>query len=103
MAAYCVYWWNTFISFADKNRVEVEFKSDMSSEVQKLIPNAEDYLRQLQQFIDDILDQKVAKTDMNMRHIYSKSLEVKDASHFSSSFLSLIWGFSYSDLFSKSI
>ncbi|KAJ8377729.1 hypothetical protein AAFF_G00254020 [Aldrovandia affinis] len=59
----------------DENRVEVEFKSDMSSEVQKLIPTAEDYQRQLQQFIDDILDQKVAKTDMNMRHIYSKSLE----------------------------
>ncbi|KAG5846843.1 hypothetical protein ANANG_G00119290 [Anguilla anguilla] len=59
----------------DENKVEVEFKSDMSSEIQKLFPYTEDYHRMLQQFIDDILDQKVAKTDMNIRHIYSKSLE----------------------------
>ncbi|KAJ8356213.1 hypothetical protein SKAU_G00190070, partial [Synaphobranchus kaupii] len=59
----------------DENKVEVEFKSDMSSEIQKLFPYAEDYQKMLQQFLDDVLDQKVAKTDMNIRHIFSKSLE----------------------------
>ncbi|KAJ8269866.1 hypothetical protein GJAV_G00107690 [Gymnothorax javanicus] len=59
----------------DENRVEVEYKSDLSSEIQKLYPYAEDYHKLLQLFIDDILDTKVPKTDMNVRHIYSKSLE----------------------------
>lgn len=59
----------------DENKVEVEFKSDMTSEIQRLIPYAEDYHRLLQEFINDVLDQKVAKTDMNIRHIFSKSLE----------------------------
>ncbi|KAJ8274954.1 hypothetical protein COCON_G00095790 [Conger conger] len=59
----------------DENKVEVKFKSDMSSDIQKLFPYAEDYHKLLQQFIDDILDQKVAKTDMNIRHIFSKSIE----------------------------
>ncbi|KAI1897325.1 hypothetical protein AGOR_G00082150 [Albula goreensis] len=59
----------------DESKVEIEYMSDTSSEVQKLFPDAEAYRIQLMQFIDDILDQKVAKTDMNLRHIFSKSLE----------------------------
>ncbi|XP_053192306.1 apolipoprotein B-100 [Scomber japonicus] len=59
----------------DADKLEVELKSDLNSEIQKLIPNVEDRQRQLQQLIDDILDQRVAKTDMKLRHIVTKGIE----------------------------
>ncbi|KAI4872235.1 hypothetical protein NFI96_010377 [Prochilodus magdalenae] len=59
----------------DENKVEVEMKSDMNSEVTKHIPDMSDYRSQLQGFIDEILDQKVAKTDMKLRHIVLKGIE----------------------------
>lgn len=60
----------------DDDKVELELKSDLNSEIQKLIPNVEDHHRELQQLIDHILDQKVAKTDMKLRHIVIKGIEV---------------------------
>ncbi|XP_039641503.1 apolipoprotein B-100 isoform X5 [Perca fluviatilis] len=57
---------------------EVELKSHLKSEIQKLIPNIENHHRQLQQLIDHILDQKVAKTDMKLRHIVTKGIEAGD-------------------------
>ncbi|KAM7404104.1 hypothetical protein PAMA_004499 [Pampus argenteus] len=59
----------------DADKIEVELKSDLNSEIWKLIPNVEDRHRQLQQLVDDILDQKVAKTDMKLRHIVIKGIE----------------------------
>lgn len=61
--------------FTDADKFEVELKSDLNSEIHKLIQD-EDYHEQLQQLIDDILDQKVAKTDMKLRHIVTKGIEV---------------------------
>lgn len=63
------------ILFTDDDRFEVELKTDLNSEIQ-LIPNLEDHHRQLQQLIDTILDQKVAKTDIKLRHIITKGFEV---------------------------
>lgn len=65
-----------YFDFADNNKVEIEMKSDINSEVEKLFPNMEEYRSQLQASIDEILDQKVTKTDMKLRHIVSKGLEV---------------------------
>ncbi|KAM6969587.1 apolipoprotein B-100 [Tautogolabrus adspersus] len=62
----------------DQDKLELELNSDLSSEIQKLIPNIEDHHRQLQQLIDQILDQKVAKTDMKLRHIVTKGIEAGD-------------------------
>lgn len=62
--------------FADENKIELEIKSDLNSEVTKLIPDIENYSNQLQMLINGILDEKVAKTDMKLRHIVSKSIEV---------------------------
>lgn len=59
--------------FTDDHKFEVELKSDMNSKIEKLIQN---HHRQLQQLIDNILDQKVAKTDMKLRHIVTKGIEV---------------------------
>ena len=50
--------------------------SDTNSDIQKLIPNIENYHRQLQQHIDALLDQRVAQTDMKLRHIVTKGIEV---------------------------
>ncbi|XP_070698840.1 apolipoprotein B-100 [Pempheris klunzingeri] len=59
----------------DDDKLELELKSDLDSEIQKMIPNLEDHHRQLQELIDNILDQKVAKTDMKLRHIVTKGIE----------------------------
>ncbi|XP_076833977.1 apolipoprotein B-100 [Brachyhypopomus gauderio] len=59
----------------DENKFELEMKSDMNSGVTKHFPNINNYSSQLKTFIDDILDQKVAKTDMKLRHIVLKGIE----------------------------
>ncbi|XP_075993729.1 apolipoprotein B-100 [Genypterus blacodes] len=59
----------------DDNKMELELNSDLNSEVMKLMPDTENYYRQLQQLLDDMLDQKVAKTDMKLRHIVTKGIE----------------------------
>ncbi|XP_056282270.1 apolipoprotein B-100 isoform X4 [Pseudoliparis swirei] len=60
------------------DRFEVDLKSDLNSEIQKLILNGEDHHRWLQKLIDHILDQRVAKTDMKLRHIITKGIEAGD-------------------------
>uniref|UniRef100_A0A3Q2QZW3 Apolipoprotein B n=1 Tax=Fundulus heteroclitus TaxID=8078 RepID=A0A3Q2QZW3_FUNHE len=70
-----------FIS-SDDDKVQVELKTDLNAEVKKMIPNAEEHLQKLQKLIDDILDQKVAKTDMKLRHIVTKGIEVEMPSSF---------------------
>lgn len=60
----------------DSNECAVEMKSDLSSDLHKVMPNAEYLQRRLQQLIDDILDQRVEKTDMKLRHIVTKGIEV---------------------------
>lgn len=90
----CIKYWNKYVTqyckytntwpvthllsllFTDDDKIEAELKSDLNSDIQKLIPNVDDHHRQLQQLIDDILDQKVAKTDMKLRHIVTKGIEV---------------------------
>nr|XP_015212508.1 PREDICTED: apolipoprotein B-100 [Lepisosteus oculatus] len=59
----------------DDNKVEIELKSDVNSEVTKFLPDPEQYQKYLNKYVDDILEQKVAKTDMKLRHIVSKSIE----------------------------
>ncbi|XP_048831185.1 apolipoprotein B-100 [Brienomyrus brachyistius] len=59
----------------DENQMEVEMTSKMNSEIQNLIPDLEEYLRKLENFAYEVLDQKVAKTDMKLRHIVSKTIE----------------------------
>ncbi|XP_067336433.1 apolipoprotein B-100 [Channa argus] len=59
----------------DDDKFQVELTSDLNSEIQKLIPSLQEHHRQLQQHIDNVLDQKVAKTDMKLRHIVTKGIE----------------------------
>lgn len=62
--------------FTDDDKVELETKSDLNSDIQKLIPDLEEYQRQLQQLIDKMLDNQVTMTDMKLRHIVTKGIEV---------------------------
>ncbi|XP_018553179.1 apolipoprotein B-100 [Lates calcarifer] len=62
----------------DDDKFEVEMKSELNSELQELVPDVENYREQLQKLIDDILEQKVAKTDMKLRHIVTKGIEAGD-------------------------
>uniref|UniRef100_UPI0009B37BFE apolipoprotein B-100 n=1 Tax=Monopterus albus TaxID=43700 RepID=UPI0009B37BFE len=55
----------------NNDRLEVELKSDLDSDIQRF----RDSHRQLQQLIDAVLDQKVANTDMKLRHIVTKGTE----------------------------
>ncbi|KAK6488577.1 apolipoprotein B-100-like [Huso huso] len=59
----------------DNNKAELEMKSDIHSDIKKLLPDFSHYQNSLQKYTDDILEQKVAKTDMKLRHIVSKSIE----------------------------
>lgn len=57
------------------DEMKVQLKSDMDSEIQRLWNTAHLQSR-LQQVIDGIMEHKVVKTDMKLRHIYAKLWEV---------------------------
>jgi len=56
--------------------MKIEMKSDMDSEIKKLMPNVAPLQSHLDQVFDDIMEHKVVKTDMKLRHIYGKLWEV---------------------------
>lgn len=56
--------------------MKMAMKSDIESEIQKLMPNATPLQSHLDQVFDDIMEHKVVKTDMKLRHIYAKLWEV---------------------------
>ncbi|ROJ39902.1 Apolipoprotein B-100, partial [Anabarilius grahami] len=58
-----------------KDEMKMEMKSDIESEIQKLMPNATPLQSHLDQVFDDIMEHKVVKTDMKLRHIYAKLWE----------------------------
>ncbi|XP_043075498.1 apolipoprotein B-100-like [Puntigrus tetrazona] len=55
-----------------KDELKIEMKSDMDSEIQKLMPNTEPLQSHIYQAFDNIMEHKVVKTDMKLRHIYAK-------------------------------
>ncbi|XP_046905722.1 apolipoprotein B-100-like isoform X3 [Hypomesus transpacificus] len=58
-----------------EDQIQVQVMSDMNSEIHKLLPYTEDIQKWLILLSEDIMDHKVAKTDMKLRHIYTKALE----------------------------
>uniref|UniRef100_A0A8C8EM27 Vitellogenin domain-containing protein n=1 Tax=Oncorhynchus tshawytscha TaxID=74940 RepID=A0A8C8EM27_ONCTS len=56
----------------DDEKIVAEVKSDMNSEIQNILPHAEAF----QKMVSDVLDQQVGQTDMKVRHILTKSVEV---------------------------
>ena len=57
----------------DNSKIEAEVNSDMNSEIQNILPNIEE----IKKIVNDALDLQVGHTDMKVRHILTKSVEVK--------------------------
>ncbi|XP_051511043.1 apolipoprotein B-100-like [Myxocyprinus asiaticus] len=60
--------------YADDD-MNIQLKSDMDSEIQKLMANTAPLQNRLHQIFDNIMEHKVVKTDMKLRHIYAKLWE----------------------------
>lgn len=57
--------------FSDGSKIELEFKSDVDTKTTSL-PNGDI----IQQYGNKILDMQVAQSDMKVRHIFRKFVEV---------------------------
>lgn len=57
---------------ADGSKIEAEVESDMDSEIMNMLPNAD----MIRVYVNDVLDTRVGETDMKIRHILTKSVEV---------------------------
>ncbi|KAL7872224.1 hypothetical protein SRHO_G00072070 [Serrasalmus rhombeus] len=60
--------------YAD-DEVEVQLKSDMDSKIQNFMLNTQHLQSTLQWHFQEIMHQRIAQTDINLHHIYSKSIE----------------------------
>lgn len=51
--------------------------SNMNADTKILVPYTEALQAWLRQFVEDVMDQQVVKTDMKLRHVFNKAVEVK--------------------------
>ena len=56
---------------------EVQLKSKMSADTKTMVPYTDALQAWLRQVVEDVMDQQIVKTDMKLRHIFNKGLEVK--------------------------
>ncbi|XP_051500925.1 apolipoprotein B-100-like [Myxocyprinus asiaticus] len=59
----------------DGEKIEAEVKSDVSSEIQNIIPNTDDF----KTMINGLLEHQIDQTEMNIHDILSKSVETSNA------------------------
>lgn len=59
------------------DQAEVQFMSNMNADTKFLVPYGEALQAWLGNFVEDVMDQQVVKTDMKLRHIFNKAVEVK--------------------------
>lgn len=59
------------------DQAEVQFMSNMDADTKFLVPYGEALQAWLGHFVEDVMDQQVVKTDMKLRHIFNKAVEVK--------------------------
>ncbi|KAL6485915.1 hypothetical protein MHYP_G00053070 [Metynnis hypsauchen] len=65
---------NIVFKYAD-DEVKVQLKSDMDSKIQNFMLNTQHLQSTLQWHFQEIMHQRIAQTDMNLHHIYSKTIE----------------------------
>ncbi|KAL7887812.1 hypothetical protein AOLI_G00027860 [Acnodon oligacanthus] len=65
---------NIVFKYAD-DEVEVQLKSDMDSKIQNFMLNTQHLQSTLQWHYQEIMHRRIAQTDMNLHHIYSKAIE----------------------------
>lgn len=58
------------------DEVEVQLLSNMNAETKALVPYTEAVGAWLSKFAEDALDHQLASTDMKLRHVVKKALEV---------------------------
>lgn len=56
----------------DDSKIEAEVKSDVDSEILSILPHAD----MIDKYVNDILEIQVGETDMKVRHLLTKSVEV---------------------------
>ncbi|KAM4600709.1 apolipoprotein B-100-like [Polymixia lowei] len=61
-----------------EDQAEVQLISNMNSDVKDLVPYTEAPRAWLEQVVEDVMNQKVVKTDMKLRHIFTKALEASN-------------------------
>lgn len=60
-----------------EDQAEVQVMSDINADTKILVPYTEALQASLSRFVEDIMDQQVVNTDMKLRHIVKKGLQVK--------------------------
>lgn len=58
-------------------QAEVQLMSNMNADTKMLVTSTEALQAWLVLFVEEIMDQQVVKTDMKLRHIFNKAVEVK--------------------------
>lgn len=59
------------------DQAEVQLISNMNADTKILVPYTEASQAWLRQLVEDVLDQQIVKTDMKLRHVFNKAVEVK--------------------------
>lgn len=58
-------------------QAEVQLMSNINADTKMLVTSTEALQTWLALFVEEIMDQQVVKTDMKLRHIFNKAVEVK--------------------------
>ncbi|XP_041660813.1 apolipoprotein B-100-like [Cheilinus undulatus] len=61
-----------------EDQAEVILMSSMNADTKILVPYTEALQTWLMQFVEDVMDQQVVKTDMKLRHIFNKAVEASN-------------------------
>lgn len=64
------------LCISGEDQAEVQLMSNMSADTKFLVPYTEALQAWLRHFVEDVMDQQVVKTDMKLRHIFNKAVEV---------------------------
>lgn len=65
------------LCMSGEDHAEVQLMSNMNADTKVLVPYNDALKAWLRQFVEDVMDQQIVKTDMKLRHIFNKALEVK--------------------------
>lgn len=65
------------LSTSGKDQAEVQLMSNMNADTKMLVPYNDAFQAWVKQVVEDVMDQQIVKTDMKLRHIFNKAVEVK--------------------------
>lgn len=73
-----------------EDQAEVQLVSNVNADTKILVPYTEALQVWLRQFGEDVMDQQVVKTDMKLRHIFNKAVEVRGCNNLNYFIISLL-------------